>query len=91
MNSHTERETGAVENPVMGRPAVVVALDKVNFKVFVLSHCRSQDEAEGLVDDYTKDPAKVEYMIVSSSTLRQHLAVQREQMAERMRSSFKLD
>lgn len=80
-----------VENPVLGRPYVVIALDKVNYKVTVHQHARRLAEAQGTVDDMSTDPARVEYVIVASTALTAALQMWRDKMASKMAESLGLE
>lgn len=81
----TENSNGVVENPVMGRPYVIIKIDSKNHRVGVLSHCRHRGEAEALVDNYTTDPTTIELRIILSNTLAKTLRDERARMAAKLK------
>lgn len=91
MNDHESNIKGAVENPIMGRPFVVVALDKSRYAVRVIQHARNFNEATDTVDDMTEDPANIEYVIVEARGLTRYLADARSEMAVLMDKTLMSD
>lgn len=88
MSSEQGDIPGAIENGMIDRPYVVVRNDYETFRVAVLAHCRSLNEAQHVVDEYTKDPTKVENVIVSNIHLRSYLSAARHYMAKRMETAL---
>lgn len=88
MNDHESNIKGTVENPIMGRPFVVVELDKSRYAVRVIQHARNFHEAADTVDEITKDPAEVEHVIVEARGLTRYLAEARADMAALMGSKI---
>ena len=77
-------EHTTVENPVMGRPYVIVRTDTARFMVTVVEHCRSLRDAKQAVEEMTVKGSSVINHIVSSLELELFLKGARQVMAEIM-------
>lgn len=81
--------SNVVENPVMGRPYVVVLLDEARYSVRVVSHEKTLLEATELAEQIVGEGyMETSCHVVTSDKLRAYLGSARNYMAARMADNF---
>ena len=79
-----------MENPVIGKPFVVILVDDPNFKVEVLHHADSFEAAAGFIDELDEDTiVNKSPSIVRDSSLVASLITERQKQAARMEAVYK--